>query len=181
MQGQISEIAALNKTSLDAALDVALVLGAGLDKVARLQLEAGRSLLREAAEAGRSFAWGGSLAELAPKPGLVAAASIDKAVGYSRNLYDIAAGTSVQLLELFSTASADLRKRWLSVAEGMSESIAMGRNGPTSAAFKSAASATDAIVEGLTKTARQSIELAESTLKAAASAASGGHKGAGGS
>jgi phasin family protein len=172
VQGQISEIAALNKRGLDAALDVAAILTDGWERLGRLHLEAAKSLLRESVDTSRGLLSSGSVGDWTPKIGAVVAASAEKAVGYSRNLYDIAAGTSVQLLELLSATGADLRKGWIGVLEGFSESVAMGANTPTSAALKSAAMATDAILDGLTRTAKQSIELADSTLKAAASAAS---------
>lgn len=176
MHRQMTNIAALNKKGLDAALDAALVVAEGMEKLSRLQIQAAKSLFRETADAGRSLATSSSMADLTPAAGNAAAANVGRVVGYSRNAYDIASRTGVQLLELINASTADLRKAWTGVAEGMSETMAMGTDGATNAALKSMLSASESVMDGLTKTARQSIELAESALKASASAASGAVK-----
>jgi len=176
MQRQITSIAALNKKSLDAALDAALVVADGMERLGRLQFQAATSLFRESADAGRSLVSSRSLADMAPAAGNAAAANVGRVVGYSRNAYDIASRTGVQLLELINTSTADLRKAWTGVAEGMSESMAMGTDGATNAALKSMMSASETVLDGFTKTAKQSIELAESAMKATASVAQGAVK-----
>jgi len=176
VQRQITSIAALNKKSIDAALDAALVVAEGMERFGRLQVQAAKSLFRESADASRSLVGSRSLAEMTPAAGNAAAANIGRVVGYSRNAYDIASRTGVQLLELMNASTADLRKAWTGVAEGMSESMAMGTDGATNAALKSMMTASETMLDGLTRTARQSIELAEAAMKATASVASGAVK-----
>ena len=50
MQGLLNQIAALNKTSFEAALDATLLVAEGATKLGRLQLEAAKVLFQEAFE-----------------------------------------------------------------------------------------------------------------------------------
>jgi len=178
MQRQITDIAALNKKGLDAALDAALVVGEAVEKLSRLQIQAAKSLLRETADTGRALASSTSLADLTPKASTVAAANVERVVGYSRNAYDIASSGGVQLLELVNAATADLRKAWTDVAEGLSESMAVGKEGATNAGLKAMMSVSETMMDGVIKSTKDSIELAESALKATAGSTSGAAKAA---
>jgi phasin family protein len=105
MQGPLNQFAALNNTSMEAMLDAALVLAEGAANLGRLQFEAAKVLLQESAEAGRHLSAVKSFEDLTPKTKAVAVTSIEKALGYSRNVYDITTGTSVQLFELLNATS----------------------------------------------------------------------------
>src|SRR5260221_411046 len=112
MQGPLNQFAALNKTGFDAVFDAALVLAEGAAKLGRLQFEAAKVLFQESVEAGQRLSAVKSLEELTPKTKAAAVTGIEKVLGYSRNVYDVATGTSVQLFELLNATSTELRKGW---------------------------------------------------------------------
>ena len=171
MQGSLNQFAALNNTGLEAMLDAALLLSEGAAKLGRLQFEAAKVLFQESAEVGRNLSAMKSFEDLTPNTKAVAVTSIEKALGYSRNLYDIATGTSVQLFELLNATSTQLRKGWGSALEELLDSSAIGKTNATNSALKSMLSTTDAVIEGLTKTAKQSMQMADTAIKNAADAA----------
>jgi len=164
----MTAFAALNKKGLDTVIDAALVAVDSLEKLGRLQFQAAKSLFRETAS---NLAGGNSLAHLSPEAAMVGAAGVEKVLGYSRNFFDIASGSAVQMLDLIHSGSVDLRKGLTVLLDGMNESMAMGNNGATVTALKSVMSTSEALMEGLTKTAKQSIELAESAFRATANIA----------
>ena len=169
MQGPLNQIAALNKTGFEAALDATFVLAEGATKLGQLQLEAAKVLFQEAIATARSLAAAQSFEDLTPKTTAAAASSVEKTLGYSRNVYDITTGTSVQLFELSSATASELRKGAGAVLEELTNSSVIG--GSSSAALKSMLSTSDAVIEGLTKTAKQSMQLADTAIKNAATAA----------
>ena len=176
MQGPLNQFAALNKTGLEAALDATLVLAEGATKLAQLQLEAVKVLFQEAAATARSLAATQSFEDLTPKATAAAASSVEKTLGYSRNVYDITTSTGVQLFELLSATSTELRKGAGVLVEELASSTAI--SGSNSAALKSMLSTSEAVIEGLTKTAKQSMQLADTAIKNAATAAANATKAA---
>jgi phasin family protein len=171
VQGPLDQIAALNKIGFSAALDAAGVLATGATKLGELQLEAAKVLLQETVATVRTLAAARSFEDLTPKATAAAASGVEKTLGYSRNVYDITAATSVQLFELASTTASEMRKGFGIALEEIAGSIAMGSNTATTSALKSMLSTSEAVIEGLTKTATQSMQMADAAIKNAAAAA----------
>jgi phasin family protein len=176
MQGLLNQIAALNKTSFEAALDATLLVAEGATKLSRLQLEAAKVLFQEAFATARSLAAAQGFEDLTPKASAAAASGVEKTLGYSRNVYDIANRTGVQLFELLSATASELRGTTGSVLEELTSSTVIG--GSSNSALKSMLSTSEAVIEGLTKTAKQSMQLADTAIKNAATAAANATKAA---
>jgi phasin family protein len=176
MQGPLNQIAALNKTGFEAALDATLLVAEGATKLGQLQVEAAKALFQEAFATARSLAAAQGLEDLTPKATAAAASAVEKTLGYSRNVYDIANGTGVQLFELLSATASELRKSAGIVLEELTSSTVIG--GSSNSALKSMLSTSDAVIEGLTKTAKQSMQLADAAIKNAATAAANATKAA---
>ena len=169
MQGPLNQFAALNKIGLDAALGATAVLAEGATKLGQLQVEAAKVLFQEAVATARALAAAQSFEDLTPKASAAAASGIEKTLGYSRNVYDIANGTGVQLFEVLSATAGDLRKGAAALLEELTSLAAIG--GSSNSALKSMLSTSEAVIEGLTKTAKQSMQMADTAIKTAASAA----------
>jgi phasin family protein len=169
MQGSLNQFAALNKTGFEAALDATVVLAEGATKLGQLQLEAAKVLFQEAVATARSLAAPQSFEDLTPKATAAAASGVERTLGYSRNVYDITTGTSVQLFELLTATASELRKTAGFLLEELTSSTVIG--GSSSSALKSMLSTSEAVIEGLTKTAKQSMQLADTAIKNAATAA----------
>jgi phasin family protein len=164
MQSPLSRVSALNKTALDTWLEAAQVVADGAEKIGRLQLEAMKSLVRESAERGRELSElkGANFPALA---GGEAAATAEKVFGYARNLYDTSQATGVQLFELAQMRAAALRNEWFSTMADLTDEVPGGKTGGTKDALDSTRATVEAVMEGLTRTAKQSIELSDAVIK----------------
>jgi phasin family protein len=165
MQSQLSRVSALNKSGLEAWLEAVQVMADGAEKIGRLQLETIKSLLREGAERGRSLNELKGFTELPARAGGEAVANAERVLGYARNLYDTAHTTGVQLFELTQTRSGQLREEWFSALDDLTDAVPGGKTGGTKAALDSSRTTVDAVIEGLTRAAKQSIELTDAMVK----------------
>jgi phasin family protein len=169
MQGPLNQFAALNKTGFEAALYATLVLAEGATKLGQLQLEAAKALFQEGVATARVLAAARSFEDFAPKATAAATSGVEKTLGYSRNVYDITTSTGVQLFEIASATASELRKGGAALLEELMSSSTIG--GSNSTALKSMLSTSEAVIEGLTKTAKQSMQMADAAVKNAATAA----------
>lgn len=165
MQSQLNRVSALNKTGLDGWLEAAQVMADGTEKFARIQFAALKSVLRESAERGRNLSEVKDLTDLPARANSNAVATAEKALGYTRSLYDTAHATGVQLFALAQDKSAELRKGWFEALDEVTDAAPGGKTGGTKAALDSTRTTVEAVVDGFTRTAKQSIDLADSVVK----------------
>jgi len=162
MLSQLSRVTALNKTGLNAWLEATKVIAAGTEKFGRLQFEAVRSMLRGTAE--RRFELK-NFTELPLQANTEAVAAAERALGYTRSMYDTAHATGVQLFGVAQGSSTELRKEWFAALEDLTEAAPGGKTGGTKSALDTTRTTVDAMVEEFTRTAKQSIELADAVVK----------------
>lgn len=171
MESQLNRVSALNKTGLDAWLEATQVVADGAEKLARLQLDAIKSVLRESAERGRSFTEFKSFAELPVQASGEAAAAAEKVLGYTRNLYDTAHTTGVQLFTLTQEKGAALRRDWFAAWNDLTDAAPGGKTGGTKAALDSTRSTVEAWIDGFARTAKQSLDMTDAMVKSASDTA----------
>jgi hypothetical protein len=104
-------------------------------------------------------------AELPAQAGGEAVANAEKVLDYTRNLYDTARTTSVQLFELTQMRSGQWRTEWFSALDDLTDAVPGGKTGGTKAVLDSTRTTVEAMIEGLTRTAKQSIELTDAMVK----------------
>ena len=162
MLSQLSRVSALNKTGLNAWLEASQVITDGTEKFGRLQFEAVKSMLR--GTAGRSFRLK-YFTELPLQANTEAVAAAERALGYTRSMYDTAHATGVQLFGVAQGSSTELRKEWFAALEDLTEAAPGGKTTGTKSALDTTRTTVDAMVEEFTRTAKQSIELADAVVK----------------
>ncbi len=162
MLSQLSRVSALNKTGLNAWLEAAQVIADGTEKFGRLQFEAVKSMLR--GTAGRSFRLK-YFTELPLQANTEAVAVAGRALGYTRSMYDTAHATGVQLFGVAQGSSTELRKEWFAALEDLTEAAPGGKTTGTKSALDTTRTTVDAMVDGFTRAAKQSIELADAVVK----------------
>jgi phasin family protein len=165
MQSQLSRVSALNKAGLDAWLEAAQVMADGAEKFGRLQLETLKSLLRESAERGRGLSEFKGFAELPLQVNSDTVASAEKVLGYTKGVYDTAHATAVQLFQLTQDKAAELRKGWFAALDDLTDAVPGGKTGGTKAVLDSTRTTVEAVIDGFTRTAKQSIELTDALVK----------------
>ena len=94
----------------------------------------------------------------------------EKAVAYSRHVYDIASSTSKEFGHAFEEKSAEAQKSVVGLVDSVSKNAPAGSESAV-AMMKSAISASQTAIESVQKAVKQATEAAESNLHAMASTA----------
>jgi phasin family protein len=170
MESQLSRVAALNKTGLDVWLEAAQILADSTEKFGRLQFETIKSVLRDGAQRGRGLGELRNFTELQAQVGSEAAATGERVLGYTRTVYDTAQETGAQLFALTEQKSAELRSGWFAAVNELSDASPGGKTGGTKAALDTTLATVEAVVQGFTRTAKQSFDMTDAVLKTASDA-----------
>jgi len=171
MESQLNRVSALNKTGLDTWLEASQVLAGWAEKFGRLQFETIKSVLRDGAQRGRSLAELRNFTELPAQAGTQAAATGEKVLGYTRSLYDTAHEAGVQLFALSEQKSAELRAGWFAALNELSDASPGGKTGGTKAALDSTRATVETVMQGFTRTAKQSFAMTDAVVKTASDTA----------
>jgi len=159
-----------SEASIDAAMRVAQVSMESAERMMRLQLEAAKTFIAEQAETVNALAAAKDAEALTAVRARLAEKTVHSALGYSRDVYAIAAQTQQQLSEMAAQRFAAYQQHMGSAMEKMIKA-APGGSGVAVEAMKSTMVATQTAVESITKAAQQAAELAEANLKSLADAA----------
>jgi len=162
MLSQQSRVSALNKTGLDAWLQAAQVIAEGTEKFGRLQFEALKYMFRGTAERGFELK---NFTELHGQASTATAAAAEKCSA-------IRDGCMTPPMQRAFSCSGSLRAARLNCARNglphwkmSSRPTPGGKTGGTKAALDTTRATMDAMAEGFTRTAKQSIELADAVVK----------------
>lgn len=166
----------LNKNSLDNALRFAEITMDSAERLVKLQLEAAKQMIEENAENAKSLSIAKDFQDVVTLRAKLAEVGVEKALGYSRNVYDVASQTQTELAKLFEESLSAYTKDLVGAIEKTSQCAPVGSDLAV-AALKSTVAATQAAVDTMTKTAKQVAEFADAGVKAAHSATSTAVKG----
>ena len=166
----------LNKNSVDNALRFAKITMDSAERLVKLQLEAAKQAIEENAKNAKSLSEVKDLQEVVALRAKLAESGVEKALNYSRSVYEVASQAQAELTKLFEESLSAYTKDLVNVIEKTTKS-APGSDLAV-AALKSTVAATQAAVDSMTKATRQVAELADAGVKAAHSATSSTAKGA---
>jgi len=165
----IPNILATQKAALEDFLAVQNTFFQGFEKWVDLNLKAARVSLDEAAEKTQGAAQLKDVQEtLAFTSGLVQPTA-EKAVAYSKQVYDIVSGVQADLGKLAEAQVARSQQQFADVVEQFSKNVPAGSEGAVSLLKSSLATANSAYAS-LAKAAKQATDAAESNLNAATKA-----------
>lgn len=161
------KLVALNKANVEAAVSVANILLDGAERLADVQLTAAKAAVADTAKNAKIFAnvkdaqgWLGLQSELV-------APSLDKAVAYSRAVYEIAAQTQSELTQVAEERVAELNKTIVGSFEQLAKTAPTGVGADAAvAAMKSAMAAASSAYDTMTKAAKQYADLTEANVTA---------------
>ena len=136
----------------------------------RLQLDAAKTFIAEQAETANALASAKDAEALTAVRARLAEKAVQSALGYSRDVYAIAAQTQQQLGQMAAQRFAAYQQQMGSAMEKMFKAAPAG-SGVAVEAMKSTMAATQTAVESITKAAQQAADLAEANLKSLADAA----------
>ncbi len=163
------QIAAANKANVESLLTLANTAFASAERLAALNLNTARNLLEDTVANAKALLSAKDVQELMNIQATLAQPSVEKAVAYSRSIYEIASQTQEELGKIFEAQFAEANK---SVTSALDKAV---KNAPAGsdvavAAVKSAIAAANSAYDSMTKAAKQVAEIAEANVAAATSA-----------
>jgi len=166
----------LNKGSIEAALSFAQVSMEGAEKLMRLQLETAKKFVAEQSETAKALAEATDAEAMMALRARLAEHVVDRALGYSRNVYEVATQAQQQLTKLIEQRFAAYQHEMAAAMENMIKA-APGGSDAAAEAVRTTIAATQAAMDGMTKAAKQAAELADANVKAVTEAATSAFKG----
>lgn len=142
----------------------------GVEKLVELNLQTAKAAMGESAEAARAALAAKNAQELVEVQAGLLQPSAEKAVAYSRHLYDIAASTNAEIGRVAEAQAAEAQRKFLSVIDNAMKNAPAGTENAV-AVVKSAVAAANNAYENVQKAAKQATEAAEANFQAITSTA----------
>ena len=172
------KIAALNNKRVETALQVAQMVFDSIEKLTRLNIEAAKVLFQEGVAGAATLASVTDVEQLNKWREDQARASAGKILGYSHNVYEIAFSAQADIGEFLEQSlleSGQEAQDWVEVALKSSPG---GQSEAAAAAATAAIVNAQAMIEGISKAAKQAAGYADANVRAAATATAEAVKGA---
>jgi phasin family protein len=163
------QIASANKANVESLLTLANTAFASAERLAALNLNTARTVLEDAVSTAKTLMGAKDIQELVTLQSTLAQPSLEKAVAYSRSVYEIATQTQEELTKVFEGQYAEINKNVSAVLDKAAKSAPAGSDVAV-AAVKSALAAANSAYDSINKAAKQVAEIAEANVAAATSA-----------
>jgi phasin family protein len=163
------QFAAANKAAVDSLLSVANTALASAERIATLNLETARSVLEDSVSGAKALMGAKDPKEALSIQASLAQPSVEKAVAYSKSVYEISTETQEELAKMVEAQFGDFQKTVSDMLEKAAKSAPAGSDVAV-AAVQSAIAAANSAFDNFRKTAKQMGDLAQSNVAAATSA-----------
>jgi len=157
----------LGKSSLEAALSLANITLQGTERLVGLQLKTAKEAIDEGIKGAKALSDVKSVQELMSLQSTSAQPSLEKAVAYSRSLYEMAAETQTQISKVFEDRMSKVSGELVAAMDKAVKTAPAGSE-TAIAAFKSAIAAANTAYDTLSKVAREATDLAVNSASAQA-------------
>ena len=172
------KISALNKKHIGTALQAAQIVFDSIEKLARLNIEAAKVLFQESVANAKALASVTDVEQMNQWRDGQARAGAEKVLGYSRNVYEITFKAQADTGELLEQSLLEIGQEVRDWVEVALKSSPVGHSETTAAAANVAMAHAQAMIEGLSKAAKQAAGYADANVRAAATATAEAVKGA---
>lgn len=163
------QLATANKANVEAMLTLANTAFASAERFAALNLNTARAVLEDSVNNAKTLLGAKDLQEVISLQATLAQPSVEKAVAYSRSVYEISAQTQEELSKLVEAQFAEVNKNVASSLDKAAKSAPAGSDVAV-AAVKSAIAAANSAYDTMSKAAKQVAEIAEANVAAATNA-----------
>ena len=163
------QLSATNKANVETLLTLANTAFASAERLAALNLNTARALLEDSVANAKTLLGDKDVQDLVSLQTALAQPSIEKAVAYSRSVYEISAQTQEEFSKVFEGQFAEVNKNVAAVLDKAAKSAPAGSDVAV-AAVKSAIAAANSAYDSLNKAAKQVAEIAEANVAAATNA-----------
>ncbi|MDR3323699.1 MAG: phasin family protein [Zoogloeaceae bacterium] len=163
------QFAVANKAAVDSLVSLANTALASAERIAALNLNTARSVLEDSVANTKALLGAKDPQEALSLQTSIAQPNVEKAVAYTRSVYEITAQTKDDLTKLVEAQFAEFQKQVANLLDQSSKRLPVGSDVAV-AAVKSAINATNSAFESLNKAAKQVSEIAEANVAAATNA-----------
>ncbi len=163
------QLVGANKANVETMLTMANTAFASAERFAALNLNTARTLLEDSVNNAKHLLAVKDVQELMSLQTALAQPAFEKAIAYSRSVYEIAAQTQDEFAKILDSQYVEINKN---VASALDKAV---KNAPAGsdvavAAVKSALAAANSAYETMNKAAKQVAEMAEANVAAATTA-----------
>ncbi|GAB4171927.1 MAG: phasin family protein [Rhodocyclaceae bacterium] len=163
------QFAASNKASVEALLAMANATFAGAERLAALNLNTARSFLEDGVANVKALLAAKDVQDAVALQSGFAQPVMERAVAYSRSVYEISAQTQEQLAKVIESQFSELNRN-VTVALDQAAKSAPAGSDVAVAAVKSAIAAANSAYDSMSKAAKQVAEITEANVAAATNA-----------
>lgn len=162
------QIAATNKAGAEAILSLANSQFAAFERLSALHFNATKAAFEESVGHAKALLGAKDAQELVNLNAAVAQPALEKAIAYSRSIYEVASQSQGELAKFVETQAAEFNKNLVGLLDKVSKSSPAGSD-VAIAAVKSALAAASSAYDSFNKVAKQATEIAEANFTAATS------------
>ncbi len=162
------QIVATNKAGVEAILGFAHSQFAAFERLSALNFNATKAAFDEGISHAKALLSAKDVQDFVNLNAAAAQPSLEKAIAYSRNVYEVTAQTNGELAKSIEIQAAEFNKNLVGLLDKISKNAPAGTDVAVTA-VKSALAAANSAYDSFTKAAKQTTEMAESNFAAAAS------------
>lgn len=163
------QIAATNKAGVDAFISLASTQFATLERLSALNFNATKSAFEDSVNYAKALLGAKDPQEVVSLNATAAQPALEKAIAYSRSVYEVATQTQGELTKFVETQAVEFNKNLVSNLDKFAKNAPAGSDVAV-AAVKSALAAANSAYDSLNRVAKQASEFAETNFVAATSA-----------
>ncbi len=160
------QIQATNKTNVDAIVALASSQYAAFEKFANLNAAAFKSAFEDVLANARALAGAKDAQEFLSLQSSFAQPALEKAVAYSKSVYEVVTQTNAEMSKLTEKRVADWNDNFVSMLDKAAKNAPAGSDVAVTA-MKQMIAAANSAYDNMTKVAKQATEIAEANVAAA--------------
>jgi phasin family protein len=160
------QIQAANKSNVETFLAVANAQFAALEKLASLNATVVKNAFEESIASTRALLGAKDVQEFVGLQNTFAQPAIEKAIAYSKNVYEVATDTNAELSKVAERRVAEWNENFVSLLDKVSKNAPAGSDIAV-AAVKSMLAAANSAYDNMNRVAKQATEMAEANVSAA--------------
>ncbi len=169
MYNATEQFAELNNATLEQAMRLAQVALDNTERLVKLQLDAAKATLEDNAKNTKALSEVRDFQDFVNLRTKLTESSVEKAMGYSRSVYEVASEVHAEVSKLVEDGLAAYTKNIANLVEKAAKNAPAGSDAAVSA-LKSTVAATTAAIDTLTKASKQVASFADASVKAATQA-----------
>ncbi|HXN15876.1 MAG TPA: phasin family protein [Usitatibacter sp.] len=169
MPTAVNPLSEISRVAVDTAARLARISMDSTERVMALQLDYAKSALDQATRTAKAVAGAKDVQEFLSMRTRTAESAVDKLIGYSRNLYEVASEAQSELSKLAEERMTTFQQVVTESVEQAAKAAPAGSDFAV-AAMKSSLAATTAAFDSFTKTAKHVASFTDAGVKAAGNA-----------